>query len=30
MAVGQRWAQTAMPRVMAALQQRLRAEGFIK
>src|SRR5215831_18825558 len=30
MAVGQRWGQTVMPRVIATLQQRLRAEGFIK
>jgi uncharacterized protein len=30
MAVGQRWAQTAMPRVQAVLQERLRAEGLIK
>ena len=30
MAVGQRWGQAVMPRVIAALQQRLRAEGFIK
>jgi hypothetical protein len=30
MAIGQRWGQAEMPRIMATLQARLRAEGFIK
>jgi hypothetical protein len=29
-AIGQRWAQTEMPRIRSLLQERLRAEGFIK
>jgi hypothetical protein len=29
-AIGQRWAQRQMPRITAAVQTRLRAEGFIK
>jgi len=30
MMIGQRWAQTEMPRITSLLQERLRAEGFIK